>query len=580
MDEKSARAELEKEMVNGAGNNKGISSAPVVIKVFSPDVINLSLIDLPGITKIPVGDQPSDIESRIIEMIKLYIQNPNTLILAISPGNYDIANSDALKLAKEIDPQGQRTLGIVTKLDLIEDERSMLGLMDGTVHPLELGYIGLRCRNQKELEQGQGIKECHQIEANFFNNPKSVFYEHKNRMGTPYLLKQLSSFLSQQIKKCLPLLRTKLQGMIQEKEKEMKNFGKVYETNNDPSSKAAQLISLLNKYNKNFTETLSGEYFIENDLCGGAKINYILDNVFKRKVYELDPYGEMKDDEVQTQIRNVCGLNPSQIISDKAFEILVRKQIEALKGPSLECVMQVYQELRRISVKVSIADFEVFQNLGKAITEVMEDIIKRMLGPTEHMIEQIFKIEKGFINTKHPDFIHQRELILSNRAFNTMSTKTLSNVNENAYYNVPEEKEDEKENGFWGSLFSKDKPKRQHSQPNPRNDIFNLGSPNDFIRQREKEELETIKKLVNCYQQIVKKNLIDYVPKTVITLLINQTTAACEEELVGRLYQGNKIDSMLQKNEEAYRKQQESANNLNLFKKCLDIIENVDAKIL
>jgi len=67
------------------------------------------------------------------------------------------------------------------------------------------------------------------------------------------------------------------------------------------------MIALLNKYNKLFTETLRGEHFIENELCGGAKINYLLDNVFKRKIYELDPYGEMKDDQVLTQIRNICG---------------------------------------------------------------------------------------------------------------------------------------------------------------------------------------------------------------------------------------------------------------------------------
>lgn len=60
-------------MVNGAGDNKGISNIPIVLKIFSPKVVNLSLIDLPGITKIPVGDQPSDIEAKIKQMISNYI---------------------------------------------------------------------------------------------------------------------------------------------------------------------------------------------------------------------------------------------------------------------------------------------------------------------------------------------------------------------------------------------------------------------------------------------------------------------------------------------------------------------------
>lgn len=70
-------------------------------------VLNLTLVDLPGITKIPVGDQPADIEYQIRDMIMQYICNENCLILAVTPANTDLANSDALKLAKDVDPQGK-----------------------------------------------------------------------------------------------------------------------------------------------------------------------------------------------------------------------------------------------------------------------------------------------------------------------------------------------------------------------------------------------------------------------------------------------------------------------------------------
>lgn len=70
-------------------------------------VLNLTLIDLPGITKVPVGDQPVDIEHQIREMIMQFITRENCLILAVTPANTDLANSDALKLAKDVDPQGE-----------------------------------------------------------------------------------------------------------------------------------------------------------------------------------------------------------------------------------------------------------------------------------------------------------------------------------------------------------------------------------------------------------------------------------------------------------------------------------------
>jgi len=294
-----------------------------------------------------------------------------------------------------------------------------------------------------------------------------------------------------------------------------------------------------------------------------------LDNVFKRKIYEIDPYGEMKDDEVMTQIRNICGLTPSLIISDKAFEILVKKQIERFKQPTFECLNMVYQEMKRITSKVNVPEFEVFTKLAKSISDVMDEIFKRCLNPTEQMLENIFKIEKGFINTKHPDFTYQRELILANRAFakrsNNNDDTTLTSRNNNMNMAYVQEVEPEKEN-FFTKLFGGDKKtsKKRYSEDNlmsGRGDIFNLGSPNDFIKQREKEELEVIKQLVNCYLQIVKKNLIDYVPKTIVTLLVNESSTLREEELVGRLYNNGNVEGLLVRNEEAFKRQQENANS-------------------
>jgi dynamin GTPase/dynamin 1-like protein len=89
-----------------AGGNKGVSEKQIRLKIFSPNVIDITLVDLPGITRVPVGDQPSDIESRIRTMIMQYIKHPSCIILAVSPANADLANSDALQLARLGDPDG------------------------------------------------------------------------------------------------------------------------------------------------------------------------------------------------------------------------------------------------------------------------------------------------------------------------------------------------------------------------------------------------------------------------------------------------------------------------------------------
>lgn len=81
-------------------------------------VLNLTLIDLPGITKVPVGDQPADIEQQIRDMIMQFITRESCLILAVTPANTDLANSDALKLAKDVDPQGEMMRAVCQKRDV------------------------------------------------------------------------------------------------------------------------------------------------------------------------------------------------------------------------------------------------------------------------------------------------------------------------------------------------------------------------------------------------------------------------------------------------------------------------------
>ena len=70
-----------------------------------------------------VGDQPEDIEIQIREMILHYISNPNSIILAVTAANTDMATSDALKLAKEVDPDGMKTFayccGIVDTTEIV-----------------------------------------------------------------------------------------------------------------------------------------------------------------------------------------------------------------------------------------------------------------------------------------------------------------------------------------------------------------------------------------------------------------------------------------------------------------------------
>lgn len=113
------RAEIVRDTEAKTGRNAGISPIPINLRIFSPNVLTLTLVDLPGLTKVPVGDQPRDIERQIKDMLVKYISKPQCIILAVTAANVDLANSDGLKLARDVDPEGTRTIGVLTKVDLM-----------------------------------------------------------------------------------------------------------------------------------------------------------------------------------------------------------------------------------------------------------------------------------------------------------------------------------------------------------------------------------------------------------------------------------------------------------------------------
>ena len=96
-----------------------------------------------------MGDQPRDIERQIRDMVLKFIGKSNAVILAVTAANTDLANSDGLKLAREVDPEGTRTVGVLTKVDLMDAGTDVVEILAGRVIPLRLGYVPVVNRGQR-----------------------------------------------------------------------------------------------------------------------------------------------------------------------------------------------------------------------------------------------------------------------------------------------------------------------------------------------------------------------------------------------------------------------------------------------
>ncbi|ERE72476.1 dynamin-3 isoform 3 [Cricetulus griseus] len=420
------RHEIEAETDRVTGMNKGISSIPINLRVYSPHVLNLTLIDLPGITKVPVGDQPPDIEYQIRDMIMQFITRENCLILAVTPANTDLANSDALKLAKEVDPQGLRTIGVITKLDLMDEGTDARDVLENKLLPLRRGYVGVVNRSQKDIDGKKDIKAAMLAERKFFLSHPA--YRHiADRMGTPHLQKVLNQQLTNHIRDTLPNFRNKLQGQLLSIEHEVeayKNFKP-----EDPTRKTKALLQMVQQFAVDFEKRIegSGDQVDTLELSGGAKINRIFHERFPFEIVKMEFNEKELRREISYAIKNIHGIR--QVIHvfsvfnlprkmsiskwpgktglftpDMAFEAIVKKQIVKLKGPSLKSVDLVMQELIN-TVKKCTKKLANFPRLCEETERIVANHIREREGKTKDQVLLLIDIQVSYINTNHEDFI-------------------------------------------------------------------------------------------------------------------------------------------------------------------------------
>nr|XP_055054269.1 dynamin-1a [Misgurnus anguillicaudatus] len=397
------RQEIEAETDRITGQNKGISPVPINLRVYSPHVLNLTLVDLPGMTKVPVGDQPADIEHQIRDMLMQFVTKDNCLLLAVSPANSDLANSDALKIAKEVDPQGLRTIGVITKLDLMDEGTDARDILENKLLPLRRGYIGVVNRSQKDIDGRKDINAAMAAERKFFLSHPS--YRHlADRMGTPYLQKVLNQQLTNHIRDTLPGLRAKLQSQLLSIEKEVEEYKNFRP--DDPSRKTKALLQMVQQFSVDFEKRIegSGDQIDTYELSGGARINRIFHERFPFELVKMEFNEKELRKEISYAIKNIHGIRTGLFTPDMAFETIVKRQISKIKEPCQKCVDMVISELVN-TVRQCTKKLAQYPMLREEMERIVTQHIRDRESRTKDQVLLLIDIELAYMNTNHEDFI-------------------------------------------------------------------------------------------------------------------------------------------------------------------------------
>ncbi|KAI1819092.1 Dynamin central region-domain-containing protein [Xylaria intraflava] len=398
------KREIENETSRVAGSNKGINRQPINLKIYSPHVLNLTLVDLPGLTKVPIGDQPADIEKQTRALISEYIAKPNSIVLAVSPANVDLVNSEALKLARHVDPLGRRTIGVLTKVDLMDHGTNALDILSGRVYPLKLGFVGVVNRSQQDIQGNRPMEDALKAEAEFFRH-HPAYRNIAQRCGTQFLAKTLNQTLMSHIRERLPDIKARLNTLMGQTQQELASYGDMHFSGKE--HRGSMILQLMTRFATSFISSIDGTSteISTKELSGGARIYYIFNSVFGSSLESIDPTSNLSALDIRTAIRNSTGPRPSLFVPEMAFDLLVKPQIKLLEMPSQRCVELVYEELIKICHTCGSTELTRYPRLQAKLIEVVSDLLRERLGPASSYVESLISIQRAYINTNHPNFL-------------------------------------------------------------------------------------------------------------------------------------------------------------------------------
>ncbi|KAL2082621.1 hypothetical protein ACEWY4_022439 [Coilia grayii] len=376
-----------------AGSGVGICEELISLEIMSPDVCDLTLIDLPGIARVPVKGQPEDIGDQIKRLILSFIEKSETIILVVVPCNVDIATTEALKMAQEVDPEGKRTLAILTKPDLVDrgTEKNVLDIVNNRVIPLSKGYIVVKCRGQQQIQDRIPLDEATKMERDFFKQHKHFrCLLNEERATTQCLATKLSQDLIEHIKKVLPALSEQVKTELCESRRFLSECTEGPPP--EPVDKKAYLIEILTLFTGKISYLTTGEVVNEENLF------VILRSFFQKWNDELqngrESYAQMVQEVAREYDLKHRGRELPGFSDYKVFEMVVQKLMMKLLGPAIDTLRVIRETVQTQLIDVSKTCFSNYPFLHCVAMNKIDKIQSKQEGKVMERIKEQFEMEK------------------------------------------------------------------------------------------------------------------------------------------------------------------------------------------
>lgn len=427
---------IEQITVKKAGSQKNVSQDPIHLRIVSPHVVNLTFTDLPGLTAVACTDkgQPKDIKEKIEQLVAHYMKQPQTIILAVMAARPDLEADMGLEVVKRYDPNFERTIGVLTKLDLLHDDRDMGYYLTNQVSKdlqLKHGYFAVKNRNHSE-QKTLSVQEGLQKETDYFSAHDTFSAEpYLSQTGIVRLKSYVSNLLASTIRQYLPSLQAQVVKQIEEVEASIAELGE--NVPQEAGHQSSYVHNMLSNFSRQFNDIV---YSRGSHLPTGRKLKeaFVLSRDNLSQVNPFREGAEFKQDYLDQLLLNSEGNHmsfpyPPVEILEKCLQDRDTRPLYALLKPMIDCCETITNEL--VELVQELTRQMPFQRFKPLQQWIRAEVIQRLIIPhssiSQQELHKLIDIQVSYIWTEDPQFredfktafekfgsIHSREELVAN----------------------------------------------------------------------------------------------------------------------------------------------------------------------
>ncbi|TYH32698.1 hypothetical protein ES332_D13G007200v1 [Gossypium tomentosum] len=383
-----------------AGPGKSISDIPLTLVVRKDGVPDLTMVDLPGITRVPVHGQPDNIYEQIRDIIMQYITPKESIILNVLSATVDFSTCESIRMSQQVDKNGERTLAVVTKVD-----RAPEGLVDKVTADdvnIGLGYVCVRNRIGDE-----SYEEARKEEARLFETNAHLSCIDKSIVGVHVLAQKLVRIQANEIAKCLPEIVKNISAKLEANVSELEKMPKALTSDADATQAMMRIIQAAKESLKKLLWRGEFDEYPEDNTKHGTALFVEMLNRFSYELHNCEESNLSKDfltEEIKG-LEDAKGIELPNFLPFEAFLRILRKKVERISYLPIKFTEKYWDYIDDVVMSVLTRHWEMYYHVKVFAKGAAHNLVQKLREQSINRVKEIVEMEKLTGYTCNPDYM-------------------------------------------------------------------------------------------------------------------------------------------------------------------------------